>query len=191
MNFQENMNLWIFVIKDSDNEFQNRIKNKQWPIYNKTRNRNNIGVGDSVLFYKAGIDGQRFLGRAIIKTNLKKHTMFEYFLELDEISVWKKRILIKPLIPDLDFIENNISPVQTKNPCSAEREEFLAEIKILLSLNTRTKIATPAQKTPAIATVVNFGVFFLHLRETVNPAKPKDESKPFIKPNKEPSPWLS
>jgi|APSaa5957512535_1039671.scaffolds.fasta_scaffold289845_2 hypothetical protein len=106
MNFQENMNLWIFVIKDSDNEFQNRIKNKQWPIYNKTRNRNNIGVGDSVLFYKAGIDGQRFLGRAIIKTNLKKHTMFEYFLELDEISVWKKSILIKPLIPDLDFIEN-------------------------------------------------------------------------------------
>ena len=91
----------------------------------------------------------------------------------------------------LDFIENNISPVQTKNPCSAEREEFLAEIKILSSFNTRTKIATPAQKTPAIATVVNLGVFFLHLRETVNPAKPKDESKPFIKPNKEPSPWLS
>ena len=91
----------------------------------------------------------------------------------------------------LDFIENNISPVQTKNPCKAESEEFLAEIKILLSLNIRTRIATAAQKIPAIATVVNFGVFFLHLRETVNPAKPKDESKPFTKPNKEPSPSLS
>ena len=83
----------------------------------------------------------------------------------------------------LDFIENNISPEQTKNPCNAEREEFLTEIKILLSLNIRTKIATAAQKIPAIATVVNFGVFFLHLSETVNPANPIDDNKPFIIPN--------
>ena len=91
----------------------------------------------------------------------------------------------------LDFIENNISPEQTKNPCNAERDEFLTEIKILLSLNIRTKIATAAQKIPAIATVVNFGVFFLHLSETVNPANPKDDNKPLIRPNKEPSPLLS
>ena len=58
-----------------------------------------------------------------------------------------------------DFIENNISPEQTRKPCNAEREEFLTEIKMLLSLNKRTKIATAAQKIPAIATVVNFGVF--------------------------------
>jgi len=32
-----------------------------------------------------------------------------------------------------DFIENSINPVQTKNPCNAEREEFLTDIKILLS----------------------------------------------------------
>ena len=91
----------------------------------------------------------------------------------------------------LDFIENNINPVQTRNPCKADREEFLTEIKILLSLNIRTKIATAAQKIPAIATVVNFGVFFLHLSETVNPAKPKEDNRPLIKPNKEPSPLLS
>ena len=100
------MNLWIFVIKDSDDEFQNRIKNKQWPIYHKTRNRKKISIGDHVLFYKAGINGQRFLGNAIIKTNLKKYTMFDYFLELDEISIWKNSVLIKPLIPDLNFIIN-------------------------------------------------------------------------------------
>ena len=32
--------------------------------------------------------------------------MFDYFLELDEISVWKNGVLIKPLIPNLDFIIN-------------------------------------------------------------------------------------
>ena len=106
MNFQEDMNLWIFVIKDSDNEFQNRIKNKQWPIYHRTRNRKKISIDDQVLFYKAGNDGQRFLGNAKIKTNLKKNTMWDYSLELDEISIWKKSVLIKPLISDLDFITN-------------------------------------------------------------------------------------
>ena len=58
-------------------------------------------------------------------------------------------------------------------------------------MNNKTKIATAEQKIPAIATVVNFGVFFFHLRETVNPAKPNDESNPLIKPNSVPSPLLS
>ena len=59
-----------------------------------------------------------------------------------------------------DFIENKISPEQTKNPCNAESEVFFKDINILLSLNNKTKIATAEQKIPAIATVVNFGVFF-------------------------------
>ena len=90
-----------------------------------------------------------------------------------------------------DFIENKMRPVQTKNPCNADSEEFFKEINILLSLNNKTKIATIEQNIPAIATVVNFGVFFLHLRETVNPAKPNEESNPLIKPNSVPSPLLS
>ncbi len=90
-----------------------------------------------------------------------------------------------------DFVEYKISPEQTKNPCNAESEVLFKDISILLSLNNKTRRATAAQKIPAIATVVNFGVFFLHLRETVNPAKPNDESNPLIKPNSVPSPLLS
>ena len=37
----------------------------------------------------------------------------------------------------LDFIENKISPVQTKNPCNAESEEFFKEIN---SLNNNLKL---------------------------------------------------
>ena len=90
-----------------------------------------------------------------------------------------------------DFVEYKISPEQTKNPCNAESEVLFKDISMLLSLNNKTRRETAAQKIPATATVVNFGVFFLHLRETVNPAKPNDESNPLTKPNSVPSPLLS
>ena len=91
----------------------------------------------------------------------------------------------------LDFAEYNIRPEQTKNPCSAESDELFTETNMLSLLNKIIKRAKIEQNIPAIATVVNLGVFFLHLRETVNPAKPNDESKPFIRPNKVPSILLS
>ena len=43
-------------------------------------------------------------------------------------------------------------------------------------------VATTKQKRPAIATVVNFGVSFLHLRETEKTEKPIEEVIPKIKP---------
>ena len=41
------------------------------------------------------------------------------------------------------------------------------------------------QNNPAIATVVNFGVSFLHLKDTENTEKPIEEVSPKTKPNKE------
>ena len=45
--------------------------------------------------------------------------------------------------------------------------------------------ATTKQNNPATATVVNFGVSFLHLRVTENTEKPTDDVIPKRKPNKE------
>ena len=86
-----------------------------------------------------------------------------------------------------DLAEYNISPEQTKKPCNAESDELFNETKTLSLVNKITQRAKIEQNIPATATVVNLGVFFLHLRETVNPAKPNDESKPLISPNKVPS----
>ena len=47
------------------------------------------------------------------------------------------------------------------------------------------------QNKPAIATVVNVGVCFLHLRLTENIEKPNADTSPNIKPIKEFSPVLS
>ena len=44
---------------------------------------------------------------------------------------------------------------------------------------------------PPKDTVVSFGTFFLHLRETVNPAKADDEINPLNKPNNVPVSLLS
>ena len=47
------------------------------------------------------------------------------------------------------------------------------------------RVAKTKQNSPAIATVVNFGVSFLHLRVTENTEKPTEEVIPKIKPIKE------
>ncbi len=48
-----------------------------------------------------------------------------------------------------------------------------------------TIVAKIKQNKPAIATVVNFGVSFLHLNDTENTEKPIEEVIPNRKPNKE------
>ena len=85
-----------------------------------------------------------------------------------------------------DFAEYKISAEQTKNPCSDESEVFFKDIKILLSLNKIINKEIPAAKIPAIDTVVSLGVFFFHLRVTVNTAKPKEDTKPLTRPKSVP-----
>ena len=46
-------------------------------------------------------------------------------------------------------------------------------------------MANTKQNKPAIATVVNFGVSFLHLKDTENTEKPIEEVRPKRKPIKE------
>ena len=48
-----------------------------------------------------------------------------------------------------------------------------------------TIVANTKQNNPAIATVVNFGVSFLHLSVTENIEKPIEDVRPKINPNKE------
>ena len=87
--------------------------------------------------------------------------------------------------------EYKIRAEQTKNPCNADREVFFNDIKILLSLKSKTKIDALAAIIPPNDTVVSFGTFFLHRRDTVNPAKADDEINPLIKPNIVPVSLLS
>ena len=53
-------------------------------------------------------------------------------------------------------------------------------------MKIKTKKEKTAQNNPAIATVVNVGVFFLHLKETEKIEKPNADKSPNTKPNKVP-----
>jgi len=86
----------------------------------------------------------------------------------------------------LDPIEYSIKPDTTNNPCKADKDEFLNVVKKLASVKTKTKKEKTAQNNPAIATVVNVGVFFLHLKETEKIEKPSADKSPNTKPNKVP-----
>lgn len=98
------MSHWILVINDTDKEFVRRMKNKVWPIFVHTHNRNNLKVGDKVVFYKAGIDGKKFIGTAKITSDLERTTKIDYLVRLSDVKVWKKTIGIDDLINNLDFI---------------------------------------------------------------------------------------
>ena len=79
---------------------------------------------------------------------------------------------------DFDPIEYKIKPMQTKVPCTEKSPWFLLEDKRLVSVSTKITIDTIAHNKPAIATVVNFGVSFLHLNDTEKTEKPIAEASP-------------
>ena len=82
----------------------------------------------------------------------------------------------------LDPIEYKIKPKQTNVPCSANKLSFLLDDKKFKSFWRITAAENKQQKKPAIATVVNLGVSFLHLNETEKIENPSADARPKIKP---------
>lgn len=100
------MNHWIFVINDTKEEFENRMKSKNWPIFMHTPNRKSLCVGDHVVFYLAGREGQKFLGSAQINSEVKKTHRLDYFVELTNTEIWIKYVRIIELLTKLEFIKD-------------------------------------------------------------------------------------
>ena len=86
----------------------------------------------------------------------------------------------------LDPIEYKINPMHTNVPCVANNASFFPEDKKLRSFEIIIKEENKKHINPAMATVVNFGVSFLHLSETENIAKPIAEINPNINPKIDP-----
>ena len=76
--------------------------------------------------------------------------------------------------------------MQTKVPCTEKSPWFLLDDKRLVSVSTNITIDTIAHNKPAIATVVNVGVSFLHLNDTEKTEKPNAEASPNNSPNNVP-----
>ena len=103
-------NYWIFVISDSKAKFTNRLENKRWPLFPYTKYKKQLSHGDRVVFYQAGVDGQRFLGTCTVASlPYQIEGKMDSFLDLGDIHVWGEDKLIKPLIKELDFIKNAVN----------------------------------------------------------------------------------
>ncbi len=84
------------------------MDSKSWPIYSHTANRKKIKSGDKIVFYNAGVGNKNILGSAEIVSKVKpKAGTTDHTVSLDKIDIWKKPALMKPIVVDLDFIENN------------------------------------------------------------------------------------
>ena len=83
-----------------------------------------------------------------------------------------------------DPIEYKIKPKQTKVPWVANKASFLLEDKKLASLIKITLPENIRQINPAVATVVNLGVSFLHRNVTEKIENPSEDTKPRTTPLK-------
>ena len=90
-----------------------------------------------------------------------------------------------------DPIEYKIKPRHTSVPCTANKPSFLLEAKKFKSFWIIITVENKKQNKPATATVVNFGVSFLHLNETEKIENPKADAIPNIKPLTDPNEALS
>ena len=90
-----------------------------------------------------------------------------------------------------DPIEYKIKPIHTNVPCVANNAWFFPEVKKFKSLKIIITAEKKQQNKPAIATVVNFGVSFLHLKDMEKTEKPIEDAIPKIKPVKVFLPVLS
>ena len=90
----------------------------------------------------------------------------------------------------LDPIEYKIKPKHTSVPCKENRDPLQLDEKKTKLFDKIIIVAKTKQKKPAKATVVNFGVSFLHLRVTEKTEKPIEEVKPNTKPISDFSPVL-
>lgn len=103
------MNHWVFVIKDDELIFKKRIEHEKWPIFSGTKFRKFLEVGDSIIFYQAGKHGQKFLGTAKMKSEVKPiPDRMDYYIELDKIDLWKKQPSIRGIVSKLSFIKNKM-----------------------------------------------------------------------------------
>ena len=90
-----------------------------------------------------------------------------------------------------DPIEYKIKPRHTNDPWVANNAWFFPVDKKLKSLKIIIAAEKKQQNKPAIATVVNFGVSFLHLKDMEKTEKPTEDAIPKTKPVKVFLPALS
>lgn len=98
------------MIRDEEIVFKNRIQSRTWPIFPGTKHQTEVKIGDMLIFYQGGLNGQIFLGTAKITSELKSIPgKIDDIFEIDDIVLWKKPPSIRDMLSKLQFIKNKTS----------------------------------------------------------------------------------
>ena len=117
-------NYYCLVTSDTETKFardiiNSRLKEKKYPLYKKTPFLNEIKKNDDVVFYLAGKgeNSQSFVATAkilsietidnttVIDPDNNNKIVIKY-LNLDNINFFEKKINIKSILDNLNFIKN-------------------------------------------------------------------------------------
>lgn len=103
---------------------ENRVKQRKWPLYERTRNRKAMTQGDILLFYVAGnkLNSGHIIGQAKIENisqNLRNAVFIDgedilngsasSIIEMSEFKSFRKLVHLKSILKNLDCCPKSMS----------------------------------------------------------------------------------
>lgn len=86
-------------------DFLTRTSSGKWPIFKRTVNRNELKIGDHVIFYLGGNNNKKIMGSATVSSGLNVNED-EFLVDLSDVCIFNKPIQMSSILGDLVFIRN-------------------------------------------------------------------------------------
>ncbi len=99
------MSFWIFTVTSDEQELAKRLKEEKWPIFQRTRHRQDLKKGDQVIVYHGGYHGSKsFVGTFRISSSPSPSGSEKYSLGFSEVKLWKTPVGIYDILGNLGFV---------------------------------------------------------------------------------------
>jgi len=99
------VSFWILVITGDGQELEKRLQGKKWPIFQRTRHRQELKKGDQVIIYHGGYHGSKsFVGTFKISSGVSPTGPDQYSFGFSEVNLWKNPVGIYDILDNLGFV---------------------------------------------------------------------------------------
>jgi len=99
------MSFWIFTVTGDEQELEKRFQEKKWPIFQRTRHRQELKKGDQVIVYHGGYHGSKsFVGTFTISSDISLTGPQQYSLDFSKTNLWKTPVGIYDILDNLGFV---------------------------------------------------------------------------------------
>jgi len=99
------MSFWIFTVTGDKQELEKRLREKKWPIFQRTRHRQELKKDDQVIVYHGGYHGSKsFVGTFRISSGPSPTGHEQYSLDFSKAILWKTPVGIYDILDNLGFV---------------------------------------------------------------------------------------